>query len=185
MTRLYFGCGLDYRKGYINADLAESPGPKDITVFRGCLIPLNDDSVDEILSIHTFEHIPLDAMRTVFNELHRVAKPGCRVTFIVPHYSSPGAHVPWHTTFWSVKTWRYITDGRVDTTGESELSFPCDDVRIRLRFWGRGGNHGKRHIKFALYHTGLDWIWNLAPTIAERFQPFGFDEVVMTGRVAK
>jgi ubiquinone/menaquinone biosynthesis C-methylase UbiE len=39
-------------------------------------LPLHDDSIDAILSLHTIYHVPRDEQPTAFRELHRVLRPG-------------------------------------------------------------------------------------------------------------
>jgi predicted SAM-dependent methyltransferase len=48
--------------------------------------PIEDNSVDEAWCSHYIEHTP-DLMKFM-NEVHRIMKPGAKVTFISPYYSS-------------------------------------------------------------------------------------------------
>ena len=54
--KLHLGCGNDYKKGYINCDI--SPEVKyDKIVDLEKKLPFEDDSVEEVLAEHVFEHV--------------------------------------------------------------------------------------------------------------------------------
>lgn len=48
--------------------------------------PINDSSIDYFQSEDVFEHIPLNQLQSVINEIHRVLKPGCRFRLSIPDY---------------------------------------------------------------------------------------------------
>ena len=85
--KLNVGCGRDPLEGWTNLDLADWPGV-DIVADITKLIPLSDNTVDEIRCSHTIEHVtdPLAAM----TELWRVARDGCHRR--VPHPSRCERH---------------------------------------------------------------------------------------------
>jgi SAM-dependent methyltransferase len=91
-TRLHLGCGRTPLAGWVNLDRRPGPGVDvvaDLDRCAGTPLPFADDSVDEFLGSHVLEHIrdPLP----LFQELHRVARPGARATFLVPYGSSDDA----------------------------------------------------------------------------------------------
>ncbi len=61
----------------------------DLANCRTQPLPFPDDSAEEMLASHLIEHIP-DPL-AMMQELHRVAKPGCKATFLVPHGGSDDA----------------------------------------------------------------------------------------------
>lgn len=76
-VRLHLGCGSRLFDGYINVDghyLTGTPGViiHDITQP----LPLMDQCVDEILSVHVIEHILRDQVPVMFADWLRVLKPG-------------------------------------------------------------------------------------------------------------
>jgi SAM-dependent methyltransferase len=87
MIRINLGAGNDYRQEYINADLYSPIA--DIKCDIDKKLPWKDNSVDEILCIHTLEHAH-DTIFTV-NEMIRVCKPGAKIIIEVPHYRHESA----------------------------------------------------------------------------------------------
>lgn len=88
-VRLNVGCGRNVLGGWINLDSQELPGVDIIADLERCAdapLPLEDDSVDEILLSHVIEHIrsPLPMME----ELYRVARPGAKAIIRVPYGAS-------------------------------------------------------------------------------------------------
>ncbi len=83
--KLHLGCGNDYKKGYINCDI--SPEVKyDKIVDLEKKLPFEDDSVEEVLAEHVFEHVK--NFVEMMHELRRVCKKGAMIKIKVPFYSS-------------------------------------------------------------------------------------------------
>jgi SAM-dependent methyltransferase len=82
---LNLGCGKDYVEGAINVDFFASHVDvrHDLNVFP---YPFADNEFDEIKCMNVVEHLD-DVIRTM-EELHRIGKPGCRLTIRVPHFRS-------------------------------------------------------------------------------------------------
>lgn len=90
--RLNVGCGHDVLPGWINLDVAPLPGVDIVFDLDDCRterVPLEDDCVDEILMKHVLEH--LNDVLGAMEELHRLAKPGARLTIVCPHGASDDA----------------------------------------------------------------------------------------------
>jgi hypothetical protein len=83
--KLNLGSGQNPQAGYLNVDKFGSPDMKwDLEVFPW---PWADDSVDEILMIHVFEHLG-QAVGTYFQiikEIYRVCRHTALIHIIVPH----------------------------------------------------------------------------------------------------
>jgi SAM-dependent methyltransferase len=77
LSRLNLGCGDKILPGYINVDVVESRrGLKpDVICDLHQLIPFEDNSVDEILSVHVVEHFWRWEVLDVLREWVRVLKP--------------------------------------------------------------------------------------------------------------
>lgn len=74
IRRLNWGCGPVVAPGWINADIRAYPGVDIVRDIRLGL-PLDDDSIDYIVSIHALPEIPFADLRAVLSELRRVLKP--------------------------------------------------------------------------------------------------------------
>lgn len=78
--RLNIGAGDKHVEGFV--DLGLEPHHAIQADFRS--LPLPDESVDEAIAIHVFEHLFLwDALPTLL-EWRRVLKPGARLTLELP-----------------------------------------------------------------------------------------------------
>ncbi len=78
MKKLNLGCGDKILPGYINVDVAASRrGLKpDVLCDLHQLAPFENDSVDEILSVHVVEHFWRWEVVGILREWVRVLKPG-------------------------------------------------------------------------------------------------------------
>lgn len=85
MRILNLGCGNDYLEGAINVDLfAEKVDVRHD--LNSTPYPFADNEFGEIRCMNIIEH--LDDIFGTMHELHRIAKPGCRIVIRVPHFRS-------------------------------------------------------------------------------------------------
>lgn len=82
--KIDLGCGPFKKEGYTGIDVYPFDGV-DI-VYDGKTLPVESDSVDEVYSMHCFEH--LDDVFGIMKELFRVCKDGATLNIISPHFSS-------------------------------------------------------------------------------------------------
>ena len=75
IRRLNWGCGEDPPEGWVNSDLAETPGVTVSCDIRDGL-PLEDDWFDYVVSMHALPMIGYPDLVPVLGELRRVLKPG-------------------------------------------------------------------------------------------------------------
>ena len=83
VRRLHWGCGHVTPPGWINSDLWEQPGV-DIACDILAGLPLEDDSIDYIVSNHALPEIDLYEQQPALAELRRVLKPGGVVRLVRP-----------------------------------------------------------------------------------------------------
>ena len=74
-VRLNWGCGAAGEPGWLNADVKHGPGI-DISCDIRDGLPLDDDSVDYVVSIHALPEVPYPDLVPALRELRRVLKPG-------------------------------------------------------------------------------------------------------------
>jgi SAM-dependent methyltransferase len=86
--QLIYSAGFDYRIcvdfSFRALQLARNRlGPKGIYVLGDLTnLPLIDDSVDAVISLHTLYHVPADEQNLVLQEIYRVLKPGGRAVIV-------------------------------------------------------------------------------------------------------
>jgi SAM-dependent methyltransferase len=103
------GCGSKKRPGAVGLDISADTDADivhDLDVFP---YPIDDDAFDHIVMQDVIEHVA-DPMR-VAAELHRILRPGGRLTLRTPHFSSALAYSdPTHRHFYSSTAIRYLAD---------------------------------------------------------------------------
>ena len=92
LRQLNLGCGTRPLPGWMNLDLVSGKGVDVVADLDDCAktpLPFAHDSIDKFVGLHVLEHIrnPLPMMQ----ELHRIAKPGAELVFVVPYGSSDDA----------------------------------------------------------------------------------------------
>jgi SAM-dependent methyltransferase len=88
--KLNLGCGDKILPGYVNVDVAESrEGTRpDVLCDLHRLTPFEDNSADEILSVHVVEHFWRWEVVEVLREWVRVLKPGGLMVLECPNLKS-------------------------------------------------------------------------------------------------
>jgi hypothetical protein len=85
-TRLNLGCGDLKYSGYINCDIDRRVKPDKCFDLRKKPFPFKDNSVDEIYTRHTLEHIDSNTLMSItLPEFRRICRKGARVVVIVPY----------------------------------------------------------------------------------------------------
>jgi len=81
--RLNWGCGDWTIPGWINVDIKEHPGIDIVSDIRDGL-PLDSDSIDYAVAIHSLPEIPFTELVPTLDELRRVLKPGGVLRIALP-----------------------------------------------------------------------------------------------------
>ncbi len=80
--KLHLGCGPNVKEGYVNIDgYVEGENVVKMDILN---MEYPDESADEILSEHLFEHIPFKDEERLFNECYRLLKPGGKLIVETP-----------------------------------------------------------------------------------------------------
>jgi predicted SAM-dependent methyltransferase len=83
LRRLNWGCGEWAHAGWINSDIKENEGVDIVADIRDGL-PLESDSIDYAVSIHSLPEIPFTELVPALEELRRVLKPGGVLRLALP-----------------------------------------------------------------------------------------------------
>ena len=127
--KLHFGCGNDYKKGYVNCDISEKVKCDKIIDLEKKL-PFKDNSVSEIIANHVFEHVV--NFVPLMHEIHRICKNGAIIKIKTPFYSAWGQYNdPTHVRFFSPFTFNYFQKGNYShEVSANEDMFKVDMVKI-------------------------------------------------------
>ena len=79
----------------------------DHDVNTDACLPFDDDSIDAVTMLAVFEHIPLDRLRVLLNEIDRVLKPdGCYILTTPAGWTGP--------ILWMLKILRLVSADEID-----------------------------------------------------------------------
>ena len=105
--KLHLGCGVNYKKGWVNLDNSKSVKPDIIWNLEKTPLPFKDNSTDEVLAEHIFEHIK--NFIPLMHDLYRICKKNAIIKIKVPFYASCEQHSdPTHVRFFSPFTFDYF-----------------------------------------------------------------------------
>jgi SAM-dependent methyltransferase len=154
---LDLGCGAVKTPGAVGLDISPDTAADivhDLNVFP---YPLEDRSFDQILLQDVIEHIG-DPIR-MFEELHRIARPGARIQLRTPHFSSVLAYGdPTHRHYFSTIAIRSLAEPRF--SHYTNVRFRI--VHVTLDLW------------LPLRAIGLGVLANRLPDLYERYLAFRF-----------
>lgn len=83
VNRLNWGCGSHVATGWINSDIKDGPGIDLVADIRDGL-PLADESLDYVVSIHALPEFAYYELHPVLEELRRVLKVGGVIRLALP-----------------------------------------------------------------------------------------------------
>jgi predicted SAM-dependent methyltransferase len=132
--KLNLGSGHHKLEGFKTVDKRQSVNPDYLADLEkdDCLKDIPDNSVDEIVSSKTFEHITnLDGL---LKEVYRVCKNGAIVRVIVPYYSSQSSYNdPDHKRFFTENWGVYLNKESKGSDRELidiDYDFVTDSVKL-------------------------------------------------------
>lgn len=126
---------------------------------------LPDDSVDEIYSHNTLEHI--EKLLFLMDEIHRVLKPTGKKVLFVPHFSNPYYYSdPTHHKFFGFYTFYYFSDRQEELRRPVpsfyfSRKFVVEHIRLRFISPFRSIN---------LLYRGVEWLVNLSRRTQELYE---------------
>jgi SAM-dependent methyltransferase len=124
------GCGSAKTPGAIGLDISPSTDADIVHDLDAFPYPIASDRFDQILLQDVIEHVA-EPIR-VFEELHRVARPGARIQLRTPHFSSVLAYGdPTHRHYFSTLAIRSLAEPRFEHY--TDIRFRI--IHVRLDMW--------------------------------------------------
>ncbi len=152
MRVLEIGCGLNRRVlGSTTLDINSGLGVDIAHDLNQCPYPFETSYFDVVLAEHVLEH--LDNVIPVYEEIHRILKPGGMFYVEVPHFSSSNFFTdPTHRHPYSSRSFDYFVEGAVLAKfGYSNIRFIRRSVRLssgeRSRFMKLMGKLINAHLE--------------------------------------
>lgn len=136
--RLHFGCGSDYKEGFVNVDNDKSCRADMYCDLSKLPLPFKSNEADYVYAKYFLSYI--GDIYAWLDDLHRICKPDASVVFVVPHFSC-------------ANVWTDIAHHR----GFSASSFDCDMFKMVMK--GRFRVVSKR-IVFPARGAFMSWIAN-------------------------
>ncbi len=159
---LDIGCGSSKTPGAVGLDISADTDADivhDLDVFP---YPIEDSSFDQILLQDVIEHVR-EPIR-VFEELHRLARPGARIQLRTPHFSSVLAYGdPTHRHYFSTIAIRSLAEPRF--AHYTDVRFRV--IHVTLDMW------------LPFRALGLSRLFNRFPDIYEKYFAFRFPTMNM------
>jgi SAM-dependent methyltransferase len=110
-TILDIGCGASKTPGSVGLDISPDTAADIVHSLDDFPYPIEDSTFDQILMQDVIEHVA-EPIR-VFEELHRIARPGARIQLRTPHFSSVLAYGdPTHRHYFSTIAIRSLAEPR-------------------------------------------------------------------------
>lgn len=141
--RLHLGSGLSpiNDPDTLNVDLIALPGVDVVADLNKPLKLLTDNSVIEVKTRHTLEHIR--EFLPLMGELHRVCRPDAELEIVVPHFSNPYFFSdPTHVRSFGLYTMHYLCPEDEQPGRRRVASFYSESrfrlVRTRIDFYRTG-----------------------------------------------
>lgn len=112
--KINLGCGTNKIEGYLSVDIEKGVNPDILCDISTQPLPIESNSVDEVVAFHFIEHITHRARPHVLKEIQRVLKVGCPLKLSYPEFSicaknylenSRGMRDFWRATLYGRQLW--------------------------------------------------------------------------------
>lgn len=181
--KLNLGCGRFPKDGFVNVDWVDNPGVDVVHDLTSLPYPFEAGTFELVEADHVLEHLP--EVFAVMAEIHRILKPGGKLSLRVPHFSRGFSH-PEHKRGFDA-TFPYYFDPNFPG-GYTGTHFICEQTRFR---WFAQPYLKKTVLPRPLYEVGrvcgsvIDRAANLSPLVCSRLWCYyvgGFEEIEFTMR---
>lgn len=131
MKQLDLGCGATKRQGMVGMDIRPLPGVDIVHDAEVLPWPIPDETFDEIVAWHIFEHLKPWLILGIVDECWRIAKPDGRLIIGMPMPGSFGFFQdPTH-----IRTWNEATPFHFDPDHELYAKYRPKPWKIETNGW--------------------------------------------------
>lgn len=165
VNKINLGGGRNKREGFLNIDILSIP-EVDIVADLNKGVPLQDNSVDEMVALSILEH--LDDTCFVMEEIYRVCKRDARVTIKVPYFKSTAAFKdPTHKRFFSERTFEYFDRSFIERSLLPDYHLKCNFKieKISYNYYTKGFRS-----KILANRFFVRFFWDIIKTITVEFR---------------
>lgn len=135
--KLNLGCGNDIRPGYVNLDRVQLPGVDITWELTNYPYPFDEGRFSEIELVNVLEHLP-DTVK-VLEELHRISKPGGKITIRVPYWNGLEQSTdPTHVRMFNEFSFDYFDPQKplgIRRPYYSKAKFYVKSVNVWIKIW--------------------------------------------------
>ena len=154
---LDIGCGSAKTPGAIGLDISADTDADIVHDLNAFPYPIEDSSFDQILLQDVLEHVAQPIR--LFEELHRIARPGARIQLRTPHFSSVLAYSdPTHRHYFSALAIRSLAEPRFEHYTDARFR----TISVTLDLW------------LPFRAVGLGALANRFPELYEKYLAFRF-----------
>lgn len=166
MKTLHLGCGRKKRKGAIGVDIAKIKGVDLVHDIRKGL-PFKTSSFDLVIAEHILEHLDINSMNFVIEEVYRVAKKKAVFEVIVPHYSGRIAWIdPTHFRGFSINTFDFYYSEKPVFDFYSKAKFKVLEKKVKKN--SIGTNNVFLHLVYnKIFINLINYLANLNTSLCE------------------
>ena len=178
MNKLNVGCGMDYKKDWVNLDFNKKVKADVYADFEKKL-PFKDNTFDYIYTHYVLEHVK-DFFKVV-DELYRISKPNAIIEVYVPHFTSIYSRkYAYHYQSFGIGSFIMFTEQSDNKQKHGSARFKVVKEELRLIAERKGLLGRFMHFFDNFFNLSKKWqqVW-------ERIFVFGFDEVYYKLKVLK
>jgi len=162
--KLDIGCGVRKKPGFIGIDFMDFPDVDinlDVTKHP---LPFRDDFISEVWSNHFLEHLTIEEVCKLMQEIHRVCKNGALVEIRVPHFSGLTNFYEFHKT-----SFRYNSFSEFIVNGWGMFRFKTqfELLSTKLNLVNRQSPKLRPYTKWHLWNYPMEWLANKFPLTYE------------------
>jgi SAM-dependent methyltransferase len=162
--RIDVGCGARKKRGFLGIDYMLAPNVDYVVDLEKSPLPFKDNSVSEVWSNHFLEHLTIDGICKVMEEIHRVCKPWAYVEIRVPHFSGLTNFYEFHKTSFRYNSFSEFTLGGWGMFESPALFYK---VSTKINIVNRQSPKLHPHTWWYFWNYPIEWFVNKFPLFYE------------------